>query len=169
MAKKKTTEEFKQEVFNIVGSEYTVLGKYITCHIKILIRHNKCGHEYKVKPDNFLRKNLPNRCPKCANRGTSRKELALLTFIKSIYNGEIIHGDRSILEGKEIDVLLPDELLGFEFNGKYWHSRKFLPIGYHEDKTKRAALKGIKLIHVAEKRWDKMNGTIKSMITNLII
>ena len=40
-----TTEEFKEEVFALVGNEYTVLGEYKGAHIPILIRHNTCGHE----------------------------------------------------------------------------------------------------------------------------
>ena len=30
MAKKKTQEEFIKEVYELVGDEYTVLGKYVT-------------------------------------------------------------------------------------------------------------------------------------------
>ena len=61
----KTTEQFKQEVFNIVGNEYTVLGEYIKNNVKIKMRHNKCGYEWKVTPGSFL---SGNRCPKCSNR-----------------------------------------------------------------------------------------------------
>jgi len=48
--KRKTHEEFIQEVYDLVGNEYTVLGKYINATTKILIRHNTCGHEYVVTP-----------------------------------------------------------------------------------------------------------------------
>jgi len=162
----KSNKQYKKEVFDLVGDEYTVLGEYKTTKIKILMRHDICGYEYRVRPMEFL---SGNRCPKCAKTSKpSRKELALLSFIQSIYKGKIIHGDKSILEGKEIDILLPNKLLGFEFNGTYWHSRKFKPEGYHKDKTKRAAIKGAKLIHIAEKQWDKMNISIKSMVKNQI-
>ncbi len=87
---------------------------------------------------------------------------------KKEVSGGIIQGDRQILEGKEIDILIPELSLGFEFNGTYWHSDKFKPRGYHQNKTELAASKGICLIHISEKRWDKMNLSIKSMITNKI-
>lgn len=60
--KNKTTEYFKEEVKELVGDEYTILGEYINNNTKIAIKHNKCGHEYKVTPDNFLR---GRRCPQC--------------------------------------------------------------------------------------------------------
>lgn len=60
--KTKTTEEFKEEVFDIVGNEYTILGEYKTFKTKIKIEHNTCHHKYEVAPRNFMR---GNRCPKC--------------------------------------------------------------------------------------------------------
>ena len=59
---RKTTEQFKNEVFGLVGNEYEVLGKYINNGKKILVIHNKCGHEYEVRPGSFLK---GARCPKC--------------------------------------------------------------------------------------------------------
>lgn len=41
--KKRTTEEFKKLVYDLVGDEYTVLGEYTTTLTKIQMRHNKCG------------------------------------------------------------------------------------------------------------------------------
>jgi len=162
----KTLVKFKSEVLKLEGEKYTVIGDYITCHKHLLMRHNKCDHEYKVKPKDFLN---GRRCPKCSNNGQpSKKELKLLSFIKSVYNGKIIQSDRSVLEGKEIDILLPELSLGFEFNGRYWHSREFKPEGYHKDKTSRAADKGIRLIHISENRWDNMNGPVKSMVRSFL-
>lgn len=58
---KKTTESFKKEVFELVGDEYTVLGEYKTTHTPILIRHNICGKEFKMRPKAFLHDE--QRCP----------------------------------------------------------------------------------------------------------
>lgn len=65
---KKTDEEFKQEVYRLVGDEYTFLDSYICSQTKIRVRHNKCGNTYKVIPNNFLK---GIRCPYCF--GTPRK------------------------------------------------------------------------------------------------
>ena len=92
---KKTTEQFKQEVFNFVGNEYIVLGEYVNTNTKIRMLHGKCGHEYEVLPSGFLR---GRRCPKCG--GTMPKNT-------EIFKKEVIH-----LVGNEYGVL------GEYINGK---------------------------------------------------
>lgn len=63
----KTHEQFIQDVYDLVGDEYTVLEKYIKSNIKILFRHNFCGNEFKMSPQCFLSN---QRCPKCSlNKG----------------------------------------------------------------------------------------------------
>lgn len=39
---RKTDEEFKKNIFDLVNNDYTVLGKYITNKEKVLFKHNKC-------------------------------------------------------------------------------------------------------------------------------
>jgi uncharacterized protein with PIN domain len=60
----KTHKEFEKEVREMVGNEYTFLEEYQSAHEKIICRHNKCGHEWKITPSAFLR---GRRCPKCYN------------------------------------------------------------------------------------------------------
>lgn len=56
------TEHFKQEVDNLVGDEYNVLGEYINSATKIKMKHNKCGRIWSVTPNSFLR---GTRCYYC--------------------------------------------------------------------------------------------------------
>lgn len=60
--KKKTTQEFKEDIFNLVKNEYSFLGDYEGATIKKEMKHEKCGHIYKVKPNDFL---SGYRCPRC--------------------------------------------------------------------------------------------------------
>lgn len=62
---KKTDKKFKQEVYNLVGDSYTVLGNYVNANTKLKIKHNKCGNVYEVRPYNFL---SGRRCPKCLQK-----------------------------------------------------------------------------------------------------
>lgn len=41
--RRKTTTEFKQEVYGLVGNEYTVLGEYKNERTPIALRHNEDG------------------------------------------------------------------------------------------------------------------------------
>lgn len=62
MPRRKTDQEFKQEVKKLVGNEYTILETYQNNHNKLGVRHNKCKHTYLVAPHNFL---SGRRCPYC--------------------------------------------------------------------------------------------------------
>lgn len=50
-----TNADFINRVKRLTGDEYTVLGTYVKAKIKILMRHNNCGHEWEITPDNFSR------------------------------------------------------------------------------------------------------------------
>ena len=60
--KRKTDEEFKQEVYDLVGDDYVFLDSYQGGHVKIKVKHNKCGNTYEISPHSFLQ---GHRCPYC--------------------------------------------------------------------------------------------------------
>ena len=113
-------------------------------------------------------------------KGFSEEEKELLDFVKSIYKGEIIENDRKILEGKELDIYLPDEKLAFEFDGLYWHSdicnlkkgeipseeKKKIARERHLQKTLLCEKQGIRLIHIFEDDWIFQKDKIKNLIKN---
>lgn len=75
----KTTDQFKEEVKNLVDDEHKVLGDYIGAKVNVLMRHNKCGFEYNVTPTDFL--SGGNRCPECARNKKKDTE----SFKKEVY------------------------------------------------------------------------------------
>lgn len=97
MVKRLTTEEFKKRVYNWVGEEYTVLGEYITAREKLLMRHNKCGNEYSVRPDDFR---SGRRCPECAKELKGRKAKTAEEFKKEVHS---VEGDRYTVLGKYVN------------------------------------------------------------------
>jgi len=66
---------------------------------------------------------VSNPCYICNPFGNqfSGMEKTLTDYIKSIYSGTVIENDKTVLNGLEIDIYLPDLKVGFEFNGDYWH------------------------------------------------
>lgn len=58
-----TTEEFKQQVLDAIGTEYTVLSEYKNSKTKIKMRHEVCGTEYEVCQNSVVYGHT--RCPKC--------------------------------------------------------------------------------------------------------
>lgn len=65
---RKTLDQFEKELFGLYGSEYTVLGNYETNKTPILIRHNNCGNDWDVRPNDVLR---GKRCPICSRKKVS--------------------------------------------------------------------------------------------------
>lgn len=64
----KSHDEFKEEVYGLVGREYEVIGEYINALTNIKIKHTSCDYVFHMKPNDFL---LGQRCPKCY--GTFKK------------------------------------------------------------------------------------------------
>lgn len=83
---------------------------------------------------------------------TSYEEKDLLNFITSLYKGKV-ETNSKILDGKEIDIYLPDLSLGVEFNGNYWHSDIHVDANYHDNKSNIADSMGINLVNVWEDEW----------------
>ena len=102
--------------------------------------------------------------PILVSDGTSDIENDIYLYIKSIYSGKIIQNDRSILNGKEIDIYLPEMNLAIEFNGLYWHSELYKDKMYHQEKTILCENKGIQLIHIWEDDWLDKKDIVKDII-----
>lgn len=108
-------------------------------------------------------------CPKCYKE-KSGVERELYEYIKELLPNVIIEeNNRTILDGKEIDVYIPSLKIGFEMNGLIWHSDKFdTDKTYHLAKTEKALNEGIRLIHIFEDEWVCKNTICKSRICNLL-
>ena len=79
---RKTTEEFKNEIYAKYKDEYTVIGDYITKDTKIEMIHNKCGNIVNVTPHNALINK--SACKYCA--AENRKRTNHLRFLNSERN-----------------------------------------------------------------------------------
>lgn len=110
-------------------------------HLKeYLFKCNRCGYKWKQR----IRWNRNLSCPMChpANHGSSRGELELYNyFLTTGY--KILHNDRQLLEGKELDIYLPELNIAVEYDGAHWHNEKEI-----EEKNKLCEQKGVKIFHV---------------------
>lgn len=131
---------------------------------KALYRCKRCGTTFESRTS---RSALVEYCPHCLKAGCSRKELDVLHFVQSVYKGTVIQHDREVLNGKELDIYLPEIGFAIEFNGDYWHSR--LSDEYHESKTEMCRQKGIRLMHLWEHDWDQERERMKQDIVDKII
>ena len=79
--------------------------------------------------------------------------------------------DRTVLGNKEIDLYVREKNFGIEVNGLYWHSynphcKTCKPENSlrHVEKTKKAELTGVQLIHITDWEWNNKQDIVKSMI-----
>lgn len=93
-------------------------------------------------------------------------EKEISEFIESIYHGNILYRRRDIIDGKEIDIYLPDKRVAIEYNGIYYHSSYYKENNYHLNKTELCLSKGIRLIHIFEDQWLNHRDICKSIISS---
>lgn len=131
------------------------------------------GHKWEATVD---KRSQGRGCPKCS--GSKMEEnLAELIRILLPENARILRNDRKLIKPYELDILIPDFNLAFEFNGDYWHNNEnirkrhpqFSSSKQFDDFKKRECGKqGVELFFVREKQWisdyEKTVGRLKKII-----
>ncbi len=105
-------------------------------------------------------------CPSCGN-SISNDEKDVAYFIESL-GIKIEENNRTILNGKELDIYIPSHNLAIEYNGLYWHSEEYVSSDYHLNKTIECENKGVKLIHIFEDEWIHKQDIVKSRLSNIL-
>ena len=134
---KSLTERNFREILENDGmtDNYTYV-EYDTNIRKHILKCHSCNNTFEI--GSLLYRKRMNYghviCTNCnpINKPVSIQEKELLDFVKSNYNGEIIHNDRSVIHPYELDIYFPDLRLAIEYNGDYWHAN---PKYYSEDET----------------------------------
>jgi hypothetical protein len=104
----------------------------------------------------------------------SKEEQSLVYYIKSVYSGVVQTSVRSILNGKELDIYIPEFNLAIEYNGLYshyykpWEEKESLIKGpaYHLNKTVLCEQQGIQLLQFYSDEWNNKQSIVKSFIAN---
>lgn len=103
-------------------------------------------------------------CPDCSSRATtSKSEREIFGYLKS-KGFNVIENSREVLDGKELDIYIPEKQIAIEYNGLYWHTEKFRTRTYHYDKWKACKDKGIQLIQVWEDDYVRNPQLIHQML-----
>ena len=129
----------------------------------------KCNQEFLDSLDDG---NFP-QCEKCNPRLIEKSliEKEIQTFLQNELNiNNLIINDRTICDGLELDIYIPENKLALEINGNYFHSElggkknKY----YHVNKTELCESKNIQLIHIFEDEWLFKNDVIKKRIKSIL-
>lgn len=143
--KRSNTEDFIRKALEVHGNkyDYSVTEYKGTNYNKVAINCKKHGTFYQ-SPSKHLSGCGCRRC----GINLSFNEQNIRRFLSEFFT--VSGGDRKILNGKEIDILLPDKQVGIEYNGTVWHSERYSkdPIWHMRNKQLECERAGIRLIHV---------------------
>lgn len=144
----KTIEFCQNNNLNFVSSEEEFInGKEIfVCP--------KCNQTFHRPHKYFNREIYPNRtelCQNCSNSNPISNEELKIRMILEKHNIDFESNNREILNGKELDIYIPDHQIAIEINGLYYHSElKGIDKQYHLHKTLECERQGIQLLQF----WD---------------
>jgi predicted nucleic acid-binding Zn-ribbon protein len=118
--RRKTHEEYVEELHVKRRGEYVVLDVYTRCNVKTKHRHENCGYEWEVVPNSILK---GSGCPFCA--GMSRKTTEIYT--------------REVLEKTKGDY----EVLGEYTSNRTMIKHRHVECGYEWKVLPKSILKGV--------------------------
>lgn len=108
-------------------------------------------------------------CPICGMH-VSHAEEEIVEYIKSLIGEKnVISRDRSVLDGRELDIYIPSYDLAIEYNGNYWHSEsKGRDSKYHINKLNECNNKGVSLVQIFEDEWIFHKDIVLSKIRHML-
>ncbi len=140
-----------QEIAESLGSTKATVSRWMNIH------------QIEIKAPNSYERKI---------KRISNEEYELYEYIKSIYSGEIVQSNRSVLNGKELDIYLPEKKLAIEYNGLYshyyrpWEEKEGLKkdVKYHLFKTLECEKQGIQLLQFYSDEWNYKENILKNII-----
>ena len=122
---RKTLKEFKEQIYSLYGSLYTILStSYVNTESHIICRCNKCGNIWRITPANLLR---GYGCPVCNSSKGER-------FLRSImlnhnFKYEFAKKFKGLKDQSNLryDFYLPEYRLLIEYQGK----QHYEPVNFH--------------------------------------
>lgn len=186
-----------RQIIDTKGVDFSVKGK-------ILEVECQKGHLKKTPLSRFFEKQNCLLCMKEAKRSEYESKVRehfvsngiavkgvegdgsaneILDFIRTLYSGEVIARDRSLISPLELDIYIPEFKLAIEYHGLYFHSYhpnrqeidkrcKFRTEAdaktYHRKKLDACTSQGIRLISMFEDEWLFQRRICQSKIQNLL-
>lgn len=123
----------------------------------------KYGREYFFQTTEFKEKIKDYVFP-----SQSKAETEIIEFLNQNGITNIEQGNRSLLNGKELDIYVKDKNIAIEYCGLYWHSNKFKDKSYHKEKFNACKEKNIQLITIFEDEWNTKKLLVKQKLLHLL-
>lgn len=161
----RTYEEFEEIASQVHNGKYTYHQDYVRGDDKVRITCPIHGDFYQPASSHLQ----GHGCPSCGLLESAGERWLQELIEKSNISSDVIVRDRSILGNKEIDLLLNDLKIGFEYNGLIWHSERFgKDKSYHLNKTEVCESKGYSLIQIFEDEHLMKGNIVESYVKRII-
>lgn len=172
-------KEFLSDEKNYVVCELCNQKMKMISNTHLFNKHNITCQEYKLLFPNsrisskttssFLSNNAKIVNINSHPTWTSNGEFEIKKFIQDLGFDVDKSKNRKLLNGKEIDLIIPSVKLAIEYDGLYYHTEKMgkYPT-YHLDKTIECYNKGYNLIHIFEDEWITKKDIVKSKISHIL-
>ncbi len=157
----KETFEIKSNAIHDNRYDYSNV-KYIDKHTLVELVCYQCGESFDKTPYQHIDQQQGCSCYK-----PYTLEDELFDFVND-FDFSIIRNDKTILDGLELDIYIPNKKIAIEFDGLYWHSEVHKDKKYHLNKTELCEKKGIQLIHIFEDEWIFKKNIVKSRLKNIL-
>lgn len=99
--KVKDDKQFKDEVKELVGNEYTFLDCYVNTYTDLNVIHNTCGNRYKISPRDFLK---GSRCRKCFVKSRTWTNEYWKSKVEELGEGEYVPISEYKSNGLKVDM-----------------------------------------------------------------
>lgn len=177
---RKTLEEVKNRICDLVGDEYEVLStKYINNKTPMTLKHNICGGIYDVIIKDFLRPN-GSRCPYCARSLGEEKVAEVLDKLNISYETQfkIPECRNKYVLSFDFKVYLDDNYILIEYDGELHYntwddtekSKIHLQKQKHNDdiKTKYCYDNDIELLRIPYWEYDNIENILVQRLSKPI-
>ena len=129
---------------------------------------NKCTERFYIIPHNFYYNRTRDHteiCTRLLPIGDIRSSLEIqVCDILDKHNISYETSNRTILNGLELDIYIPDHKIAIECNGIYWHSAALKPRKYHYNKWLECKNRGIQLLSIWEDWIIRKPNIVRSMV-----
>lgn len=163
----KRISDIKNEIYDLVKDEYSLIGEYVNTKTKITLKHNICGHTYQVLYHGFKK---GNRCPYCMSSKGEKKIIEFLDTVNIDYEFQKTFDDLLGVGGRNLsyDFYIPKYNTLIEYQGEF-HDNSYgianiqskdayeIQKGHDILKRKYADENGIKLLEIWYNDFDNIN------------
>lgn len=150
--------EYEKSIILKRGYEIASILKDENNEAYFVLKCKNCGEQFEW---HMVKDVYRPYCKKCFKAPYSKLEKELASYLSSFI--EIEENNRSILNGKEIDIFIPSRNIAIEFDGLYWHNNVDNSFKFEECRKK-----GIRLVRITECEWKSQNAKIKSYLKSLL-